>query len=258
MPSDSKNTKKGVWGASIYIRRLHLHASKTPFFRPTENIPVQYMEQVLATPRLLGKCYSIRITLSLIQLPAGFVQDLLSKCHAIVACEHAEEGKRTHIHLAIINSVLSHDPLRKYINMLLKDVTTLEGNSLLSVKKWDLSDRYLVYIIKGENPFIINTEGYPEDYISAEEWICLKNLWVSQSVQENDYSAFKASEFYPNTFYTLSPESTLECVDVKKCAVKYALQVHGGYINAKVRYLAKDLISNYCLFNEIKMAPVYI
>jgi len=234
----------------------------------------------METPRLLGKCYSVRVTLSLFTLPAQFVQSLLSKCHAVVACEHAEEGKRTHLHFAIVNSVLTHDPLRKFIVSLLKDVTNLEGNSLLSVKKWDLRDRYLVYCIKGENPFIINTDGTPDvDYIPNEEWLRLKGLWVSQTVQENDYSAWKASRFFPKSTiahvykggitavplqYKISEyQPTVELqqiqfADVRKAALDYALDVYGGFVTAKVRYLAKDLISNYCMFNNIKMAPVYI
>ena len=235
------------------------------------------MEPPAVTPRLLGKCYSVRVTLSLLTLPAGFVHALLSKCHAVIACEHAEEGKRTHMHLAIVNSELTHDPLRKFINNLLKDVTNLEGNSLLSVKKWDLRDRYLVYIIKGSNPFLINTEGNPEeDYIAATEWLRLKNLWVSQTAQENDYSAWKASPFFPKPKYGVITRSDLndnlpisqwkpsgeqlkmEFVDVRKAALDYALDIYGGYVTPKVRYLAKDLISNYCIFNDIKMAPVYI
>jgi len=216
--------------------------------------------------RLLGKCYSVRVTLSTACLPAKFVDDLLLKCEAVVACQHEEEGKRTHIHFALVNSVLTHDPLRKYINVLLKDVTNLQGNALLSVKKWDLSDKYLIYIIKGENPFVINTDNH----IPIEEWERLKNLWVSQSVQENDYSAWKASPFFPKktsfteqyqdeyykSHHKFPPSITFD--DVRKAALDYALGTYGGFVTAKVRFMAKDLISNYCLFNDIKMSPVYI
>lgn len=157
---------------------------------------------------------------------------------------------------------------------MLKDVTNLEGNSLLSVKKWDLADRYLVYIIKGKNEFKINDEihesGMCAEHILDEEWLRLKNLWVSQSTQENDYSAWKASVFFPKEkTYTkeyvewyqsrnLKPLPKLDFDDVREAALSYALDCYGGFVTAKVRFVAKDLISNYCLFNKIKMLPVHI
>jgi len=203
--------------------------------------------------RLLNRCYCLRVSLAAICLPALFVENLLLKCEAAIACEHQEDGKRTHLHFALFNSSIGHDPLRKYVNSLLKDVTNLEGNSLLSLKKWDLSDKYLVYIIKGKNEFIINSCNFP-----IEDWERLKSLWVSQSPQENDYSAFKASPFYPVPLIMPTGVCSVPFEKIVKSAKDYSLKVYGGFVNAKVRYLAKDLISNYCLFNDIKMCPVYI
>jgi hypothetical protein len=100
--------------------------------------------------------YAVRVSLAYALLPANIVQNLLLKCEAIVACQHQEDGKRTHIHFAIYNSKIGHDPLRKYLKQLLAEITNLDGNSLLSVKKYDCKEKYIIYIIKGKHEFCIN------------------------------------------------------------------------------------------------------
>jgi len=110
-------------------------------------------------------------------------------------------------------------------------------------------------------------------WIVPEEYERLRLLWKSESIAENEYSEFKASSFCPKppvqrelTDFEISQlhkpsfknPNKLHFDTVKESAIKYILNKYGGFITAKNRFLIKDLVSNFCLFNNIKIECYYI
>jgi len=218
-------------------------------------------------------CYAVRISYGAERLPIEFWFQLSETCEAMFITEH-HDTERKHIHLAMYNSRYTHDRLRKKIVQIIKDTVEENpptGNALMSVKKWDGSDIYLVYMLKGtryqivynsmndrQRPFM--TQGFIEE---------LRAKWIeNMSKAAGFYNDFKKS-----VFWVEPQESTIVIVDGeqlrKKSPIPFdtikvrAIEFSMAYlkvtaIDAKVRYIAKDIISNYCLFNNIKMAPLYI
>jgi len=225
-------------------------------------------------PFHLGSWFSLRISLSGAELMAGCVQKLLEISEAIVGVEHSGEGLRTHCHFGIYNSKVNHDTFRKKVKAILAELFPnlgVEGNALFSVKKWDGQEKYLVYMIKGKYALIANcyasTTHVPPIVISDNDYERLKRLWVSKTVEENDYIAFKNSTFFPKfpildnpnlTDQQLKQFQVLKFEMVVDACKDYARSFNGGYINSKARFVATNLISNFCLFHKIKILPYRI
>lgn len=222
-------------------------------------------------------CYAIRISYGADSLPIPFWYELSQICEAVFITEH-HDTERKHIHLAMYNSRYTHDRLRKKIVQIIKDTVEQNpptGNALMSVKKWDGSDIYLVYMLKGTRYKVVynatnevvadrNFAFLTEDYIAE-----LRAKWIeNMSKAAGFYNDFKKSVFWVEPH-----ESTIVIVDGeqlrKKSPIPFdtirirAIEFSMAYlkltaVDAKVRYIAKDIVSNYCLFNGIKMQPLYI
>jgi len=220
-------------------------------------------------------CYAIRISYGTDRLPMEFWIRMLETCHGIFGTEH-HDTERKHIHLAVYNSYYTHDRLRKKIIQIIKDTVEENpqtGNALMSVKKWDGSDVYLVYMLKGTRYRIISN-NYGEDahtFLSLDYIDELRAKWLeNMSKAAGFYNDFKNSVFWiePREQWTHQQhmESTtttgpprIDFETIRKQAVLFSLAyLKVTAIDAKVRYIAKDIISNYCMFNDIAMRPIYI
>lgn len=118
-----------------------------------------------------------------------------------------------------------------------------------------------------------NSMTYTDDQIEA-----FRNAWNDNESQASaEYKAFKASEWYPKvTTITRTKEEMLASTDPKDgfwltktldipfdTIVENAKEFSMMYLKRDVqdgttKYLAKNLISNFCHFNKIKMKPYYI
>jgi len=251
--------------------RKYLPTPNNPFLRSKIKSPVEYME--FPYPMFhIGSWLALRVSLPASVLKVKFLDSLKKLCESVIAVEHpGTEAQRPHVHFGIYNSVVGHDTFRKKLAVIFKELFPdigVEGNSLFSVKKWDGTDKYLVYMIKGKHPLIINEWSHTGAVLVSEnDYERLKLMWISKTVEENDYIAFKNSIFFPKA-PKMTPEEWLASTDlkpptisfevVKDACVDYARSFNGGYINSKARFVATNLISNYCLFNRIKILPYRI
>jgi len=215
---------------------------------------------------IIGKCYAIRITFSWEAIHTGLVSLVNGLFEGSVWVEHRGDGKQTHLHLAAWNCNITHDAMRKKIVAGLKELhpDAPGGNATLSVKKWDGHEKYLVYMFKGVNDptynylnLVHNTSDDP--VLSEEEIERLKSLWKSNCQEENEYSAWKASEHFPTKSQKLIPhsdgeyESVYVFDDIVNSAVAFAIR-ETKFMNNKSRFVATNLISNFCIFHKIKIA----
>jgi len=213
----------------------------------------------------VGHCFAVRISVGAKDLEQVF-SDLSTMCDGLMVVEHTDEdASRNHVHMAIYNTKLTHDPYRRAVLKVIKErvITDMTGNALMSVKKWDGNIQYLVYMLKGDRSKVVFNNVLNDDYI---KW--LRGQWVSKSQQENLYQAYiKSTHYYKKPVSTFddygnvqerAPKEQEMFDQLKDSIIAFVLKRHGGYINAKVRYEVKDLLSNYCLFNRLKMFPVYI
>lgn len=233
----------------------------------------------------IGDCYAFRITHSYDSFPHNFFENLLTYAEGLLVVEHKEEGKRTHIHAALLNAKVSHKRIKQIIQTAYSAespvvVEEIKGAGNFSLKKWDTQVRYLVYMLKGKYTFLFNElvleNGAEVTWISPEEEERLRRCWKSESVVENEYSGFKASKYWPiatrptvpvvldDAFWSSdcgvprTEETPITFDTVKEKAVEYILGKYGGFITAKNRFLIKDLVSNFCQFHKIKMSLLYI
>lgn len=228
-------------------------------------------------PRLqVDKCFAFRITHTFERLTDIF-DELLKHSEGLLVVEHKEEGKRTHIHAALMNATVSHKRLKQIIQTAYSKGTIvleeIKGAGNFSLKKWDTQYRYLVYMLKGKYTFLYNKLNTDKIWIQAEEEERLRLLWKSESIAENEYSEFKASKYWPfcdqaktdsiNAWLNDAdsaglPKTTNHFDTVKGKVIEFILAKYGGFITAKNRFLIKDLISNVCLFHDIKILPYHI
>lgn len=219
--------------------------------------------------------FSVRLTVAFSQLNLAFLGGLKALCVGIVGVEHAD-GSQPHLHLGIVNARLSHDPFRKALVKLVREhlATDATGNSLLSVKKWDGQQKYVVYMIKGKYPLMFNEDNTGKELISSEYYERLKRMWISKTVVENDYVSFKNSTYYPTPRLPPTDDQLVlmmlwnqkehkqynddRCDVIWQACVSYARSFTNQYIDSKGKYLAKNLYSNYCLFNKLKPKVQYI
>jgi len=219
-----------------------------------------------------SECYALRITFGNEEIPAHFWVGLTKLAEAVLAVEHDDTDK-AHIHMAICNSRYTHDRLRKAIVKLVTETITdtpAKGNALMSLKKWDGADTYLVYMFKGNRYNTVhNFTEYEQTWLAPSRIQELREGWIEKmSKAAASWNDFKKSEFYP-TLPTRTPEEWIASTDVappkiefdtvRKNAILFAMaHLQVTVIDSKVRFIAKDLISNFCLFNNIKMLPLYI
>lgn len=233
----------------------------------------------------IGDCYAFRITHSYDSFPSNFFENLLTYAEGLLVVEHKEEGKRTHIHGALLNVKVSHKRIKQVIQEHWSEesdeiLDNIKGAGNFSLKKWDTQERYLVYMLKGKYRFSFNIRVNDVNqqfiWIDSAEEERLRLLWKSESVVENEYSGFKASKYWPiatrptvpvvldDTFWASdcgvprTEDLPITFDTVRQKAIEYILNKYGGFITAKNRFLIKDLVSNFCLFNDIKMLPLYI
>lgn len=224
---------------------------------------------------ILGMCYAIRITLAYEDL-SGIMGTIMAVSEGAVVVQHEEEGKRTHQHMAVYNCTISHDRLRKNLvaslNEALPDLSgEVGGNAYLSVKKWDGKEKYLNYMFKGKN---LPTYNYnkllalkrDDQVLPDEEVERIMKLWVSTCSEENEYSAWKASEYFPKlAIKKMDPkdQGSTDTVtywnfdDVVDAARKFAVR-ETGFMSNKTRFVANNLISNFCMFKKIKISSYRI
>jgi len=230
------------------------------------------------------RSYAIRITCAFSLFIACFFYEVLrqTKAEAFAVVEHVEEGKRTHIHAALLNAEVSHKRIKQIIQAVFSGLPKFDSKGLsddikgagnFSMKKWDEADKYLIYMIKGKYPLAFNRRRDDTEWISPERYEMLKSLWVSKNPQQSEYTNFANSRFYPRpvvvsltedemlrstTHHTLTRTEPPSFDTVKEKSIEYVLERYGGYMNAKNRFIVKDLISNFCIRNQIKILPFYI
>lgn len=216
-------------------------------------------------------CFCLRITAS--KRPDDILAFLSNNSVAVFATLHNKKCERPHYHLAIYNCAYKHDVLRRKLNVIYKETVCIETKKAMALTKWDLSHEYLVYMLKGNAeelsaPVAFNTKGVDILWLSPDQIEHFRNLWVSNTRQENSYTEWKNSPDFPikpvfnweieQTEKELEKISTRFFDTVCKKAIAFSLERNGGFVSPKVRFEAKDLISNYCLFNGVKMRPIYI
>lgn len=222
----------------------------------------------------MGRWFALRLTLPASVL-SSFVLKLKTLCEAVVGVEHGDaDAARTHCHFGLVNSFFTHDVLRKKIVAIVREefpAHGAEGNALMSVKKWDGQEKYLVYMIKGKHALMYNLNFQsPMPLISEEFYEILKRKWISKTTQQNDYEDWKRSILWPQLI-KLDAEQWINFTAVEtnkfhqnnfetivKAASDYACSFSAGYMCPKAKYITKDLVSNYCRFNKHKMYSYYI
>jgi len=241
------------------------------------------------TPRS-GACYAVRMTIP--NVAASFWTAILLMAEALFVVQHPTD--KNHYHLAIVNTSFTQDTLRKKLrayviehfntyNKAIFDegerlglgrtapehmlVKLPEGQGLLSCKKWDTAPKYLVYMLKGQYQpcFNENHEGmwlHP-DYITG-----LLGAWVSRNPQETSYKLWQVSKYFPpaptqaimnNCGEVVVPAVKTPFDTIINLARSFAMEAEETeYVNPKVRFITKDLVSNYCLRHNIKMSNIFI
>lgn len=223
----------------------------------------------LANP---ARSYAVRISYSHGDIPADF-WNAVSALGFLFATAH-EDTATPHVHLAVWNVTVSHDNFRKRLREFVFTHIAEdhpEGNALMSVKKWkDGSEKYLAYMLKGNrHPVVWNSIELNDFYIKY-----LRDLWVEGEQEQT--TAYKAWSLCPNfpkkivysreqmyneygELQDLPPVPEITFDTIVKSAKKFVLDRQKKIsVDSAVRFLAKDLISNYCHNNDFKMGPVYI
>lgn len=206
----------------------------------------------------------------------NFLSFILSFCESIfVVCHNYNstgEGSRQHVHMALKGCNITADAFRRKLKneYSIRHDVPLESSDL-SVKKWDGGDKYLIYMIKGQpehiHPILHNLTRKPDftTWLSEERIDNLRRAWKEGVCpQAENYKIWMAHESFPK-----KPALTWEQVgesnapklafdDIVKQATKFICSIHGEWITAKHRHAIKDLVSNYCIRNGIKMSPIHI
>lgn len=185
-----------------------------------------------------------------------------------VVCHHVG-SPRQHIHLAIKGVKWNADTFRRKIkaeyNSRHEDAVDASD---LSSKKWDGGDKYLIYMIKGQPTSIhpiLHNHTKTELWLSDERIEILRKAWKEGVCpQAENYKMWMAHETFPKKPVisweqigeSNAPKLAFE--DIVKSAQKFICSIHGEWITAKHRFAIKDIVSNYCIRNGIKMSSIYI
>lgn len=241
------------------------------------------------TPRW-SDCYAVRISYPYNQIPGHFWEWLgHNLCEAVYATAH-NDTDTPHVHIALYNARVARDNVRKYIIRAVKDCiedNPPTGNALMSTKKWDGNDTYLMYLTKGNRHSVIANSWYkrtitPDGMRIREFEIIgdraqqeLRDEWKEdESKASEQFSAWKKSDFYPHPkIITRTHSEMLASTDggwltktepipfdtIKWKAIEYAMEYcKVKRIDNAVRFVAKNLISNYHFEYRINIPPYYI
>ena len=217
------------------------------------------------------RSYAIRLTYSFSLIPQAFWSALAAISEGVFATAHEDDKENEHVHIALWNVNLTHDHLRKRLISEIKRTIADDpptGNALMSVKKWDGHEKYLIYMLKGDRHEVVdNSRLAPREtrvddtqypLLSSSYIEFLRSQWEEGNDQRRQYKMWKASKDYPQPITDVDGQKHISFTQIVEKAVAFSVQDTGGFPNAKTRFIAKDLISAYCLFNKIKMCPVYI
>ena len=235
-----------------------------------------------------GRCYAIRITYPHTQIPGHFWLGVLDLCEAVFATAH-NDTESPHVHIAIFNSKITHDALRKELVNLVKaniEDNPPKGNALMSVKKWDTADRYLVYMLKGQRHMVCQNISHnfndpdtmePTDQFNKDQIEYLRSLWKEgESTASIEYKAWMDSVHrpIPVTLQRTVDEMLNDREDttgwltktiqppfdtIRDKAIEFSMiHLKVPALDSKVKHMAKNLISNYCWFMKVPMKPVHI
>lgn len=225
-------------------------------------------------PPVLPHCFAVRLTYPNNMIPLTFWRKLHEElCEGVFATEH--NTRNPHIHMACYNSLYTHDVFRKKLVGLVKECIEDDppkGNKLMSVKAWNLNRKYLVYMLKGRKYEVVeNNLGLTAEYIEH-----LRSLWHEDQSQAGvEYDLWEQSDLFPKVIivtrsveemYAARDDSLwiTKSIDVSfdtivEKAKEFGLRYHSvTKLDGTVKYMVKNLISNYCHFKKIKMRPYYI
>lgn len=195
------------------------------------------------------------------------IEAMFIVCHNYLAYG---SGVRQHVHMAIKGYQYTQDSFRrkfkKYYNRLHEEPLV---STDLSVKSWDGGDRYLIYMIKGQeesvHPILHNyiKDDWLNPWLSEERIQKLRESWrEGVCPQAENYKMWMAHDTFPKkpvfNEYGETDVPKLSFDDVVKKATRFVCSINGEWITAKHRFAIKDLVSNYCMRHGIKMSPVYI
>jgi len=130
-------------------------------------------------------------------------------------------------------------------------------------------------MIKGKYTLIFNEDNTGKELISSEYYERLKRMWISKTVVENEYVDFQHSKFFPTPRLPPTDEQLMvmtmswgareykqynddRCDVIWQACVSYARSFTNQFIDSKGKFIAKNLYSNYCLFNRLKPKVQYI
>lgn len=179
-------------------------------------------------------------------------------------------GVRQHVHMAVSGCIYTQDAFRRKIKKYYNETHEVPLESTdLSIKKWDGGDKYLIYMIKGEeeniHPILHNFRKDGTQWISDERVKALREAWrEGVCPQAENYKMWMAHQSFPKqpvlTWEQIGEANTpkLEFHDIVKSATKFVCSINGEWITAKHRFAIKDLVSNYCIRHGIKMCVFYI
>jgi hypothetical protein len=246
---------------------------------------------------ILGKCFAIRLTMAFNEINPLLMGSIAGYAEGTVVVQHGDQS-RVHVHMALWNVMnITHDHLRKQIVKGLKEYhpgyleSFVEGDKPLHVGKWDGHEKHLVYMFKGkyfptynfiDNERLTLTLGrqvVDQPVLTNDEIERLQKLWKSNCTEENEYSEWKGSIYWPKSTEILTviePEHIsvttgklmTEAItkitlikplfeEVKDKAIEFAIR-ETKFVNAKSRNVAKNLISNFCIRHKIKIPPYHI
>jgi len=232
-----------------------------------------------------AEAFAVRLSYSFSMIPEAFWLALNRFCVGVFATAHDDIEDNKHVHIALWRCEFSHDRLRKHLTKMVAEYIETDhptGNALMSVKKWDVHEKYLIYMLKGDRHevchnsmldpmFRHSTLEELKPLLSASYIEYLRKQWEEGNDQKRAYHEWKASPYWPappmvpardtpeyQDWLKLTTHQTISFDTIREKAIEFSLTRYGGFLNAKVKYEVKDLVSNYCWFNKIKMGPLYI
>lgn len=249
----------------------------------------RYIMASLNVPRgvkpMAGRSYAIRLSYPADSIHIDAWTAMLDLCEAIFATSH-NDTNTPHVHIALFNSKVSHDTLRKKLIEIVKNCiepNPPKGNALMSVKQWNCADKYLIYMLKGNRHAVAHNvtrddEGVDEfavmEQFNENEVAYLRAQWrENESTASIEYKEWMDSVLKPIPItITRTVEEMLADVDgwltkteqppfdtIKRKALEFSMAyLRVPALDSKVKHMAKNLISNYCWFNNITMKPYHI
>jgi len=228
-----------------------------------------------------AEAFAVRLSYSFIMIPEAFWLALNRFCVGVFATAHDDIEDNRHVHIALWRCEFSHDRLLKHLTKMVAEYIEIDhptGNALMSVKKWDVHEKYLIYMLKGDRHevchnsmldpmFRHSTLEELKPLLSASYIEYLRKQWEEGNDQKRAYHEWKASPFWPTIPRQTTEEFLMDTAlriptipfdTIREKAIGFSLTRYGGFLNAKVKHEVKDLVSNFCWFNKIKMGPLYI